>query len=497
MPLPMSASAALKLLSPRKNFGTAASQVQNRFTALARDASPAPEPGARPRSDSVKRKEPEGPSFAAIAAKNNSGTSSGNSAIYANNDDEIIADLTLDVVKVRSLLDKAGAEINDLVKDPGTVTVLSTMCEAMRGICSVQDKLATNQLQIRKRCNTGVEVQNMVNLGAIPKKPRSEPVVTGFVRGTGSGLNIGNVPGSSMQSGGSGSGSFVSRGNAREIIQSSRSGVTNDEPDPIKRNFKEAIKEAEKSTLVFNLNLGRVPIMNRETMNKRATLALASMAASKEKLTGSAPSNDTVEAIDDVLSVAQNVSFYGKGTKSYQNPKDPLNGSYCTAPVKYDFLDKEVRFAAEKVLRSKCGINCAVPYPTMVRECVKQIVTEVKSKHPNNFVKVNVDVNNYLFKVARKPPPDDPDPEWKHDIPAIPIPEAAMNVQTRQVPKGFKLDVQIPVPVPKQVPAPVPPIVPVQDTVAESAATKKKKNKSKSKSISTSSDSGSGEEMHE
>jgi hypothetical protein len=220
--------------------------------------------------------------------------------------------------------------------------------------------------------------------------------------------------------------------------------------------------------------------MNRETMNKRATLALTALAAKKENLTTSAPCNDTIEAIDDALSVAQNVYFYGRGTKSYKNPKDPLNGSYCTAPVKYDFKDREVRFAAEKVLRSKCGANCAVPYPTMVRECIKQIVSVVKSKYPNNFVKVTVDVKKYVFKVARKPPSDDPDPDWKNDYPEIPIPVEAMDVLTRRVPEGFKLEV--PVPVPQQQPQP--------------ASNSKSKNKKK-KSRNSSSDLGSGDEMHE
>jgi hypothetical protein len=513
MPLPMSASAALKMLSPRKNFGAATGQFHNRYTALPRDSSPALEPGGRPRSDSVKRKEPEGPTFAAIAAKNGTGTNFGTCTVNVEHDDEIISDLTLDVVKVRSLLDKAGAEINDLVKDPGTVTVLSTMCEAMRGICSVQDKLATNQLQIRKRCNTGNSGQNMVNLGAIPKKPRQEPVVSGFVRsalaGTGS---IGSGQGSAQTFvSGSGAGSAQTYGpsfNRDSLTKSSGPVRTDEEPDPIKRKFKESIKEAEKCTLIFNLNLGRVPIMNRETMNKRATLALASLAATKEKITGSAPSNDTVEAIDDVLSVAQNVSFYGKGTKSYHNPKDPLNGSYCTAPVKYDFLDKDVRFAAEKVLRAKCGINCAVPYPAMIRECIKQIVADVKMKHPNNFVKVNIDVKNYVFKVARKPPSDAPDPDWKNDIPVIPIPVAAMDVGTRQVPKGFKLDIpaSVPIqdvaPVTDKVQAPTAPPVPAPDQplgTAQATTNKdrSKNKKSKNKSKSSTSDFSSGDDMHE
>jgi hypothetical protein len=55
-----------------------------------------------------------------------------------------------------------------------------------------------------------------------------------------------------------------------------------EDEDPEKKNFRDAVKAAESSTLVFNLNMGRVPIMNKETMKTKATLALTSMAASRE-----------------------------------------------------------------------------------------------------------------------------------------------------------------------------------------------------------------------
>jgi hypothetical protein len=242
MPLPMSASAALKMLSSRKHFGGNPVPVQNRYTALAREASPAPDSGGRPRSDSVKWKEPEGSTFAEIAGKNNTGTPE----ICVEDNETVINDLTLDVVKVRSLLDKAGVEINDHIKDPGTVTVLSTMCEAMREICAVQDKLATNQLSIRKRCNTGNSGKlavNMVSLGAINKKPRQDISLQNFVPqsqsrtnlfGSGAGTNFGAKTGHRA-----GQGKVTQNGGTD-------STAVDAEPDPVKRQFREAVKEAEK-----------------------------------------------------------------------------------------------------------------------------------------------------------------------------------------------------------------------------------------------------------
>jgi hypothetical protein len=69
----------------------------------------------------------------------------------------------------------------------------------------------------------------------------------------------------------------------------------------------------------LNLNLGRIPIVNKETMSKRATLALTALAAKKENKKGTIPSGESVGALDDVLSVVKNIFFFGSGTKTYNN----------------------------------------------------------------------------------------------------------------------------------------------------------------------------------
>jgi hypothetical protein len=119
---------------------------------------------------------------------------------------------------------------------------------------------------------------------------------------------------------------------------------------PEVKKFKDAVRKAESSTLVFNLNLGRIPIMNTADMSNKATLALAAMAADIENRPGCIPSEDNLATIDDILSVAKSIEFYGKKTKSYINSKDPKSGSYCTVPVRYEFDDKETKFEAEKLL---------------------------------------------------------------------------------------------------------------------------------------------------
>jgi hypothetical protein len=192
--------------------------------------------------------------------------------------------------------------------------------------------------------------------------------------------------------------------------------------DPLVNNFREAIRAVEKSTLVFNLDMGKVPVINKETISKRAMLALAAIAAEKEKRSGPVPSADSVETLDDVLSLVENMEFYGESTKTYRHPTDKKSGQFCTIPVRYDFRDRDTRFRVETVLRQSYNVQCATPYPVMVKECIRQIVNRVKRAFPDNYVRVTVDTRDLTFKVARKPPKGAKDPGWQYRIGDIPSP---------------------------------------------------------------------------
>ena len=206
--------------------------------------------------------------------------------------------------------------------------------------------------------------------------------------------------------------------------------------DPTVKKFKDAVKEAEKSTLVFNLNMGKVPIMNQNSISSKATAALTEMAASAEGKAGRIPSNESVAAIDDVLSVVSGMSFYGKATKTYRNPRDKTNsGAFCTVPVKYSFKDKDTRIRAEIVLRNTCKVNCSTPYPVILRETLRQVVNHVKKDFPENMVRVNVDLPKLALRVARKPPGSNQ--IWKDYKELIPLPAECYDVAARKIPENF------------------------------------------------------------
>ena len=384
---PFSAAELLRQNSPRKFPPTS-----NRFATL-RDESPAPgnEGGRRFRSRSVKRKPDDNPSYSSIVGKNL--TQSANSDENAKTLDLI----GVNTAKVTSLCEKVQGELITLGAEPEICTIFTDLCEAIRCVNESQRILAEKQL--------GPSAHQDILLPAPPKKVKQN---------TGSGIL------------------------APILVDISRSQpeVSESQDEMDHRKFKEAVKEAEKSTLLFNLNMGKVPIMNKETISKKATLALTSMAAKTEGKFSSTPSEDSVAAIEDVLSMTTGMSLYGNTTKTYSNPKDKESGAFCTIPVKYEFKDKDTRMRAETVLRARCKVSCGTPYPMFLRECIKQVIDKVKNKFPGEYVRVNDDPSHMTLSVARR---GNKDSSWIYLRDHIHLPSEVLNIGARSVPKDFVL----------------------------------------------------------
>jgi hypothetical protein len=204
------------------------------------------------------------------------------------------------------------------------------------------------------------------------------------------------------------------------------------------RKFNDAIKDAERSTLCFNLNMGNKPLMNKTTIAEKAALALTAMAAKVENRNSSVPSQEAIAVIDDITSQVTNMEFFGSNTKQYKgNDKDKETSAFCTVPVKYQFKDREQRVFAEKQLRETCKVKCATPYPAVVRECIKQVITHVRQSHPDDFVKVNVHAKDFALKVYRRPKGNNL--PWIEYPDLLRLPNEAWDVSLKSVPKGLKM----------------------------------------------------------
>jgi hypothetical protein len=180
--------------------------------------------------------------------------------------------------------------------------------------------------------------------------------------------------------------------------------------------------------------------MNTDTMSTRATLALAAMAAETENRPGQIPTEDTLATIDDILSLANKIEFFGRKTKTYVNPRDTKSGSYCTIPVRYEFSDRDAKFEVEKFLRSKCGAHCSTLYPIILRECIRQVSDKVRKDYPGKQVKVSVDTGKFCMRVAVRDPPEGEEKTfWEFFEKSIPLPDAVLDVEARKVPEDFKV----------------------------------------------------------
>jgi hypothetical protein len=187
----------------------------------------------------------------------------------------------------------------------------------------------------------------------------------------------------------------------------SRQRVKPPPPAPIdpkvsaERKVKQALREAEKKTTLFNIDMGKVPTLNKDTLSRKVTIALGQKASAGNH---DYDIKDAEEAIDDILSCVK-LDFMGTTSKKFynkKNPQDPRNETFCTIPVKFEFKDRLTRMQAEKTLRKVCGVSCAVPYPKKLRSMLDMLISEGKKKYPDNFIRTRVNVEELTVEAHAK-----------------------------------------------------------------------------------------------
>jgi hypothetical protein len=215
-----------------------------------------------------------------------------------------------------------------------------------------------------------------------------------------------------------------------------KTAVAQPPKDPKLQAFQDTVKHSEKCTLVFNLDLGRHKTLNEQSILAKATLALSEAAATVEGNKGKPPSRDAVSALDDIMSVTENVTLFGKVTKPYvnnANPADPRNRTFFTLPVRYEFRDRDTKIEAETILRDTCKVDCTTPYPTILRHYIKQVIDHMKVQYPEQFIKVTVDTANLLLRVTRRHKTKG----WYSLDEPIKLPEEVLDIHARKVPDGL------------------------------------------------------------
>ena len=168
-----------------------------------------------------------------------------------------------------------------------------------------------------------------------------------------------------------------------------------------KKRLKQSIRDAEKRSVLFNLDLGPVPTMNKETLSRKVTMALSDKAKGGDH---DYNIDDAEETIDDVLSCSK-LEFLGSNSRKFHNNKNPTdsrNGKFCTLPVRMDFKDKETRIQAEISLRKICKVSCSTPYPKNLRKLLDSLVKEGKTIAPDLYIRTRVNVEKLTIDVHAK-----------------------------------------------------------------------------------------------
>ncbi len=85
--------------------------------------------------------------------------------------------------------------------------------------------------------------------------------------------------------------------------------------------FVKAVKEAERSILVFNLDMGQTPIMNPATISTKVTLSLLNLAAVKGGMDKGTHTQESRDLVDDIMSQVVRMEFFGTKNSSMQSPR--------------------------------------------------------------------------------------------------------------------------------------------------------------------------------
>jgi hypothetical protein len=172
------------------------------------------------------------------------------------------------------------------------------------------------------------------------------------------------------------------------------------EEENLTKKVKSTLRDAEKKTVLFNLNLGKNPVMNKETISRKVTETLCAAVKSGKH---DYDIKDAEEVLDDILSCSK-LEFLGSSTMRFtndSNPNDTRNGMH-TIPVRMDFKDRDTRFEAEIMLRKLCKVSCSVPYPKRMRTLLNNMVKQGKSLQPDCYIRTKVNVDKLVVEAHAK-----------------------------------------------------------------------------------------------
>ncbi len=199
--------------------------------------------------------------------------------------------------------------------------------------------------------------------------------------------------------------------------------------------FVKAVKEAERSLLIFNLDMGQSPIMNPATFSKKVTLSLLDLAGKKIGLEKGNHTQDSRDLVDDITSQVLRMEFFGSKTSPCKfTGNSKLNSSFYTVPVKCVFKDRRTAQTAAELLRKHLDLNTITPYHKSLKAAMTQAINRAKTANPGHHAKVNLDLNGRSLKCLIRTEGNPPG-SWTPWGTNILLPSAALDPGTKDITK--------------------------------------------------------------
>jgi hypothetical protein len=170
--------------------------------------------------------------------------------------------------------------------------------------------------------------------------------------------------------------------------------------------FTAAVREAERSVVIYNLDLGQSPLLNPTTISSKVTAALISAAAGNLNKENTNPMATAGEMVNDLLSQVKGMVLFGKGTRPCKDPKNSENnGKFYTVPVKLSFNNKQVAKSVNDILRQQYKVSTFIPYHKTLKKAMTLAHEKVSKAHPGMQVLISLDsTNRNLKQFVREPP---------------------------------------------------------------------------------------------
>jgi hypothetical protein len=177
-------------------------------------------------------------------------------------------------------------------------------------------------------------------------------------------------------------------------------------PKPVagKRELDDAFALADRSAILFDMDLGPSSSGNRPGLSRSLAAGIRAAALATAESEG----KDMAEAVrvaGDALSCASDVSFLGQTSRPYKNNRDendPKNGSFHTMPVKFLFEDRQQRIYFEQTMRVNCKLRASISLPPFLQKERTAFDKVLREKYPDFMIMVRPDPSRSVLTAVKK-----------------------------------------------------------------------------------------------